>query len=181
MWDNCGLNISVCLCVCVCASIQAAEVERQLSTQVHSLRDDFREKSMSTSQHMTRLETLQAEVSRRRCRFSFTHHFILSADDWIGLSWVRPSKNDTHTHTRTKKRNGTETEKCSCLQALVSSLKPECLRWQQLPREVKRDCATSERINDNKRTVQYQQIGCNKTHSCSFKFTEEFPCYSLGG
>ncbi|XP_039658991.1 BICD family-like cargo adapter 1 isoform X1 [Perca fluviatilis] len=40
---------------------RAAEVERQLSTQVHSLRDDFREKSMSTSQHMTRLETLQAE------------------------------------------------------------------------------------------------------------------------
>lgn len=44
-------------------SVQAAEVERQLSTQVHSLRDDFREKSMSTSQHMTRLEALQAEVS----------------------------------------------------------------------------------------------------------------------
>lgn len=42
--------------------LQAAEVERQLSTQVHSLRDDFREKSMSTSQHMTRLESLQAEV-----------------------------------------------------------------------------------------------------------------------
>ncbi|TDH12401.1 hypothetical protein EPR50_G00046770 [Perca flavescens] len=41
---------------------RAAEVERQLSTQVHSLRDDFREKSMSTSQHMTRLETLQAEI-----------------------------------------------------------------------------------------------------------------------
>ncbi|XP_031158086.1 BICD family-like cargo adapter 1 isoform X1 [Sander lucioperca] len=40
---------------------RAADVERQLSTQVHSLRDDFREKSMSTSQHMTRLETLQAE------------------------------------------------------------------------------------------------------------------------
>ncbi|KAJ8414751.1 hypothetical protein AAFF_G00022740 [Aldrovandia affinis] len=40
---------------------KAAEVERQLSTQVHSLRDDFREKSVSTSQHMTRLESLQAE------------------------------------------------------------------------------------------------------------------------
>ncbi|KAM4578468.1 BICD family-like cargo adapter 1 isoform 1-T1 [Fundulus diaphanus] len=40
---------------------RAAEVERQLSTQVHSLRDDFREKSTSTRQHMTRLETLQAE------------------------------------------------------------------------------------------------------------------------
>lgn len=47
--------------VTVCV-LQAAEVERQLSTQVHSLRDDFREKSMSTSQHMTRLESLQAEV-----------------------------------------------------------------------------------------------------------------------
>lgn len=46
---------------CVC--VQAAEVEKQLSTQVHSLRDDFREKSLSTSQHMTRLEALQAEVS----------------------------------------------------------------------------------------------------------------------
>ncbi|XP_072538080.1 BICD family-like cargo adapter 1 [Salminus brasiliensis] len=40
---------------------RAAEVERQLSTQVHSLRDDFREKSLSTNQHMTRLENLQAE------------------------------------------------------------------------------------------------------------------------
>uniref|UniRef100_A0A8C7MRX2 BICD family like cargo adaptor 1 n=1 Tax=Oncorhynchus kisutch TaxID=8019 RepID=A0A8C7MRX2_ONCKI len=40
---------------------RATEVERQLSTQVHSLRDDFREKSISTNQHMTRLESLQAE------------------------------------------------------------------------------------------------------------------------
>ncbi|XP_030645223.1 BICD family-like cargo adapter 1 [Chanos chanos] len=40
---------------------RAAQVERQLSTQVHSLRDDFREKSISTNQHMTRLENLQAE------------------------------------------------------------------------------------------------------------------------
>ncbi|XP_043103796.1 BICD family-like cargo adapter 1 isoform X3 [Puntigrus tetrazona] len=40
---------------------RAAEVEKQLSTQVHSLRDDFKEKSISTNQHMTRLETLQAE------------------------------------------------------------------------------------------------------------------------
>lgn len=37
-------------------------MEKQLSTQVHSLRDDFKEKSISTNQHMTRLETLQAEV-----------------------------------------------------------------------------------------------------------------------
>lgn len=49
--------------LCLSVSVQAAEVEKQLSTQVHSLRDDFREKSISTSQHMTRLETLQAEVS----------------------------------------------------------------------------------------------------------------------
>ncbi|XP_016089515.1 bicaudal D-related protein 1 isoform X2 [Sinocyclocheilus grahami] len=41
---------------------RAAEVEKQLSTQVHSLRDDFKEKSISTNQHMTRLETLQAEI-----------------------------------------------------------------------------------------------------------------------
>ncbi|KAK6313025.1 BICD family-like cargo adapter 1 isoform X1 [Coregonus clupeaformis] len=40
---------------------RATDVERQLSTQVHSLRDDFREKSVSTNQHMTRLESLQAE------------------------------------------------------------------------------------------------------------------------
>ncbi|XP_056320117.1 BICD family-like cargo adapter 1 [Danio aesculapii] len=41
---------------------RAAEVEKQLSTQVHSLRDDFKEKSISSNQHMTRLETLQAEI-----------------------------------------------------------------------------------------------------------------------
>ncbi|XP_063049664.1 BICD family-like cargo adapter 1 [Engraulis encrasicolus] len=41
---------------------RAAEVERQLSTQVHSLRDDFRERSVSNTQHMSRLESLQAEI-----------------------------------------------------------------------------------------------------------------------
>ncbi|XP_026072935.1 BICD family-like cargo adapter 1 isoform X2 [Carassius auratus] len=41
---------------------RAAEMEKQLSTQVHSLRDDFKEKSLSTNQHMMRLETLQAEI-----------------------------------------------------------------------------------------------------------------------
>uniref|UniRef100_A0A673XUQ9 BICD family like cargo adaptor 1 n=1 Tax=Salmo trutta TaxID=8032 RepID=A0A673XUQ9_SALTR len=41
---------------------RATEVERQLSTQVHLLRDDFREKSVSTKEHMTRLESLQAEI-----------------------------------------------------------------------------------------------------------------------
>ncbi|KAI9534264.1 hypothetical protein NQZ68_014672 [Dissostichus eleginoides] len=40
---------------------RAAEVERQLSTQVNSLRDDFREQSLSSSEHTTRLESLQAE------------------------------------------------------------------------------------------------------------------------
>lgn len=66
-------HINVCLffsLIFVSVYVQAAEVERQLSTQVHSLRDNFREKSMSTSQHMTRLETLQAEVSHYQCHFT---------------------------------------------------------------------------------------------------------------
>ncbi|KAM5311902.1 BICD family-like cargo adapter 1 isoform 1-T1 [Glossophaga mutica] len=41
---------------------RAAEVERQLSMQVHALREDFREKNSSTSQHIVRLESLQAEI-----------------------------------------------------------------------------------------------------------------------
>ncbi|XP_051964024.1 BICD family-like cargo adapter 1 [Xyrauchen texanus] len=41
---------------------RAAKVEKQLFTQVHSLQDDFRDKSISTNQHMTRLEILQAEI-----------------------------------------------------------------------------------------------------------------------
>uniref|UniRef100_A0A3P8VMB0 BICD family like cargo adaptor 1 n=1 Tax=Cynoglossus semilaevis TaxID=244447 RepID=A0A3P8VMB0_CYNSE len=41
---------------------RAAEVEKQLSTQVHTLQDDFREKSLSTSQHITQLETLQTVI-----------------------------------------------------------------------------------------------------------------------
>ncbi|KAF7695200.1 BICD family-like cargo adapter 1 isoform X1 [Silurus meridionalis] len=40
---------------------RAADVERQLCTQVHSLRDDFREKNISKNHHMTQLESLQAE------------------------------------------------------------------------------------------------------------------------
>nr|XP_017516712.2 BICD family-like cargo adapter 1 isoform X3 [Manis javanica] len=40
---------------------RASEVERQLSMQVHALREDFREKSSSTNQHIIRLESLQAE------------------------------------------------------------------------------------------------------------------------
>ncbi|XP_036209869.1 BICD family-like cargo adapter 1 isoform X5 [Myotis myotis] len=41
---------------------RASEVERQLSLQVHALREDFREKNSSTSQHIIRLESLQAEI-----------------------------------------------------------------------------------------------------------------------
>ncbi|MGH0185042.1 UNVERIFIED_CONTAM: hypothetical protein FKN15_018897 [Acipenser sinensis] len=41
---------------------RAAVVERELSVQVHALRDEFREKSVSTNQHMSRLESLQAEL-----------------------------------------------------------------------------------------------------------------------
>ncbi|XP_015982663.2 BICD family-like cargo adapter 1 isoform X4 [Rousettus aegyptiacus] len=40
---------------------KASEVERQLSMQVHALREDFREKNSSTNQHIIRLESLQAE------------------------------------------------------------------------------------------------------------------------
>lgn len=43
--------------------LQASEVERRLSLQVHALREDFREKNSSTNQHILRLESLQAEVS----------------------------------------------------------------------------------------------------------------------
>ncbi|CAM5100306.1 unnamed protein product [Natator depressus] len=56
---------------------KASEVERQLSMQVHALREDFREKNSSTSQHIVRLESLQAEIKmltdRKReleCRLS---------------------------------------------------------------------------------------------------------------
>ncbi|XP_053536236.1 BICD family-like cargo adapter 1 isoform X2 [Ictalurus punctatus] len=41
---------------------RAADVERRLCTQVHSLRDDFREKDISKKQHMTQLESLQVEI-----------------------------------------------------------------------------------------------------------------------
>uniref|UniRef100_A0AAQ5Y369 HAP1 N-terminal domain-containing protein n=1 Tax=Amphiprion ocellaris TaxID=80972 RepID=A0AAQ5Y369_AMPOC len=65
---------------------RAAEVERQLSTQVHSLRDDFREKSMSTSQHMTRLETLQAEIkmlSERKMELERRVHTVLQENELL--------------------------------------------------------------------------------------------------
>ncbi|XP_037634153.1 BICD family-like cargo adapter 1 isoform X2 [Sebastes umbrosus] len=65
---------------------RAAEVERQLSTQVHSLRDDFREKSMSTSQHMTRLETLQAEIkmlSERKVELERRVHAMLEENELL--------------------------------------------------------------------------------------------------
>uniref|UniRef100_A0A4W3IFY4 BICD family like cargo adaptor 1 n=1 Tax=Callorhinchus milii TaxID=7868 RepID=A0A4W3IFY4_CALMI len=41
---------------------RAAEIEQQLSIQVHNLRDEFREKSISANQHIARLESLQAEI-----------------------------------------------------------------------------------------------------------------------
>ncbi|XP_060699737.1 BICD family-like cargo adapter 1 [Hemiscyllium ocellatum] len=41
---------------------RAAEIEQQLSMQVHNLRDEFQEKSTSTNQHVARLESLQAEI-----------------------------------------------------------------------------------------------------------------------
>ncbi|XP_074868800.1 BICD family-like cargo adapter 1 isoform X2 [Carettochelys insculpta] len=41
---------------------KASEVERQLSLQVHTLREDFREKNSSTNQHIVRLESLHAEI-----------------------------------------------------------------------------------------------------------------------
>ncbi|KPP57049.1 hypothetical protein Z043_125267, partial [Scleropages formosus] len=40
----------------------ATEAERLLSAQVQSLREDFEKKSISTDEHMTRLENLQAEI-----------------------------------------------------------------------------------------------------------------------
>ncbi|XP_039188483.1 BICD family-like cargo adapter 1 isoform X3 [Crotalus tigris] len=40
---------------------KASEAERKLSTQVHVLQEDFREKRSSTNQHIVRLESLQAE------------------------------------------------------------------------------------------------------------------------
>ncbi|XP_062310270.1 BICD family-like cargo adapter 1 isoform X3 [Osmerus eperlanus] len=67
---------------------RAAEVERQLSTQVHSLRDDFREKSVSTNQHMTRLESLQAEqgleikmLSERKRELECRVHAVLEENE----------------------------------------------------------------------------------------------------
>uniref|UniRef100_A0A3Q3X4J1 BICD family like cargo adaptor 1 n=1 Tax=Mola mola TaxID=94237 RepID=A0A3Q3X4J1_MOLML len=70
---------------------RAAEVERQLSTQVHSLRDDFREKSMSTSQHMTRLETLQAEIkmlSERKMELERRVHTMLEENELLQSTMV---------------------------------------------------------------------------------------------
>uniref|UniRef100_A0A3P8W0B7 BICD family like cargo adaptor 1 n=1 Tax=Cynoglossus semilaevis TaxID=244447 RepID=A0A3P8W0B7_CYNSE len=65
---------------------RAAEVEKQLSTQVHTLRDDFREKSLSTSQHMTRLETLQAEIkmlSERKMELEHRVHAVLEENELL--------------------------------------------------------------------------------------------------
>ncbi|XP_053276560.1 BICD family-like cargo adapter 1 [Pleuronectes platessa] len=69
---------------------RAAEVEKQLSTQVHSLRGDFREKSMSTRQHMTGLETLQAEqgleikmLSERKMELERRVHIMLEENELL--------------------------------------------------------------------------------------------------
>ncbi|XP_062240732.1 BICD family-like cargo adapter 1 [Platichthys flesus] len=65
---------------------RAAEVEKQLSTQVHSLRGDFREKSMSTRQHMTGLETLQAEIkmlSERKMELERRVHIMLEENELL--------------------------------------------------------------------------------------------------
>ncbi|KAM3867415.1 LOW QUALITY PROTEIN: BICD family-like cargo adapter 1 [Diretmus argenteus] len=69
---------------------RAAEVERQLSTQVHSLRVDFRVKSVSTSQHMQRLENLQAEqgleikmLSERKMELERRAHAILEENELL--------------------------------------------------------------------------------------------------
>ncbi|XP_028313436.1 BICD family-like cargo adapter 1 isoform X2 [Gouania willdenowi] len=65
---------------------RAAEVERQLSTQVHSLRDDFKEKSLSTNQHMARLETLQAEIrmlSERKMELEHRVHTVLEENELL--------------------------------------------------------------------------------------------------
>uniref|UniRef100_A0A8C5RCL7 BICD family like cargo adaptor 1 n=1 Tax=Laticauda laticaudata TaxID=8630 RepID=A0A8C5RCL7_LATLA len=47
---------------------KASEVERKLSTQVHVLQEDFREKRSSTNQHIVRLESLQSEIKMLRGR-----------------------------------------------------------------------------------------------------------------
>ncbi|KAM6965499.1 BICD family-like cargo adapter 1 isoform 1-T2 [Aplochiton taeniatus] len=64
----------------------AAEVERQLSTQVQSLRVDFREKSVSTNQHMTRLESLQVEIkmlSERKSELELRIHVVLEENELL--------------------------------------------------------------------------------------------------
>ncbi|KAL7986745.1 hypothetical protein Chor_013028 [Crotalus horridus] len=50
------------------AGVEASEAERKLSTQVHVLQEDFREKRSSTNQHIVRLESLQAEIKMLRDR-----------------------------------------------------------------------------------------------------------------
>ncbi|XP_060541142.1 BICD family-like cargo adapter 1 isoform X2 [Pantherophis guttatus] len=47
---------------------KTSEAERKLSTQVHVLQEDFREKRSSTNQHIVRLESLQAEIKMLRDR-----------------------------------------------------------------------------------------------------------------
>uniref|UniRef100_A0A670ZWK5 BICD family like cargo adaptor 1 n=1 Tax=Pseudonaja textilis TaxID=8673 RepID=A0A670ZWK5_PSETE len=56
---------------------KASEVERKLSTQVHVLQEDFREKRSSTNQHIVCLESLQSERSSRWSRFSLSLSLFL--------------------------------------------------------------------------------------------------------
>ncbi|XP_034077752.1 BICD family-like cargo adapter 1 isoform X2 [Gymnodraco acuticeps] len=68
---------------------RAAEVERQLSTQVNSLRDDFREQSLSSSEHTTRLESLQAEIkmlAERKMELERRLHAMLEENELLQSS-----------------------------------------------------------------------------------------------
>ncbi|KAJ4944188.1 hypothetical protein JOQ06_012733 [Pogonophryne albipinna] len=65
------------------------EVERQLSTQVNSLRDDFREQSLSSSEHTTRLESLQAEIkmlAERKMELERRLHAMLEENELLQSS-----------------------------------------------------------------------------------------------
>ncbi|XP_051017604.1 BICD family-like cargo adapter 1 isoform X2 [Acomys russatus] len=64
---------------------KASEVERQLSMQVHALREDFREKNSSTSQHIIRLESLQAEIKMLSDRKRELEHRLSATFEENGL------------------------------------------------------------------------------------------------
>ncbi|XP_036028521.1 BICD family-like cargo adapter 1 isoform X5 [Onychomys torridus] len=64
---------------------RASEVERQLSLQVHALREDFREKNSSTNQHIIRLESLQAEIKMLSDRKRELEHRLSATLEENGL------------------------------------------------------------------------------------------------